>query len=105
MYAIRSYYGHYLDSGKLMGDRLCPEDEVRPEGTPLLHQVMKNGKRTVRPFSREESRQRVKRELAALPDRLRRLDQESELVAEVSPALKEMAEETDRRFSGSYNFV
>jgi len=96
----KQVYRHYLDSGKLMGDRLCPEDEVMPEGTPLLHQVMKNGKRTVPPISLEESRQRVKRELAALPDRLRRLDQESELVAEVSPALKEMAEETDRRFSG-----
>jgi len=94
----KQVYRHYLDSGELMADRLCPEDEAMPEGTPLLQQIMKNGKRTIAPISLEESRERVKRELATLPERLRRLDEASEFAPEISPALEALAKETDRRF-------
>src|SRR5262249_17922419 len=59
--------------GRLAGDVLSLEDD-RQEGEPLLVPVMQKGKRLHPPPSLAAIRERAARELARLPDALRRLD-------------------------------
>lgn len=77
------------EDGRDVGDVIARDDEDLP-GRPLLEEVMRGGERT--PAGRrglEDARARARREMARLPDRLRRLDAaDPPYPVEVSDALR-----------------
>jgi len=85
------------EDGKMAGDRLGLAEE-RQEGEPLLVPVMRGGRRVGRLPALVEARERCSRELAALPERLRRLEPaDPPYPVEPSAALVALAEACDRR--------
>jgi nicotinate phosphoribosyltransferase len=63
---------------------------------PLLAPVMRDGRRLGPAPSLAEIRERVRAELAALPEPLRGLDPAPPYPVEVAPALRDLAAEADR---------
>jgi nicotinate phosphoribosyltransferase len=82
--------------GRLRGDTIALSGES-PAGQPMLEPVMRRGRRLPQP-SLEESRALAGRELAALPERCRRLADPEPLVPQISPGLRAAAERVDREF-------
>lgn len=64
---------------------------------PLIHPVMCGGKRLQPPEMLAAIRERAKRELARLPEPLRRLEGEATYPVEIAAELKALAAEVDRR--------
>ncbi|MCS6877604.1 MAG: nicotinate phosphoribosyltransferase [Geminicoccaceae bacterium] len=83
------------EDGRMVGDRLGLAEE-RHEGTPLLVPVMRGGVRVGPLPGLAEARERCARELAALPERLRRLAPAEPYPVEPTPALLALAETCDR---------
>ncbi len=82
--------------GRLLRDVLTVEGDGQP-GEPLLAPVMREGRRLAPPEPLEAIRERVARELAALPPALRALEPAAEHFAcEISPALRALTESVDR---------
>jgi len=92
----KQVYREYDASGCIVRDTIGLVDEPLP-GTPLLHPVMRGGRRLPQP-SLEQSRDLARRAFSTLPDRCRPLADPEPLVPEVSPALRELAERVDREF-------
>jgi nicotinate phosphoribosyltransferase len=84
--------------GRMVSDVLSPADDDAP-GAPLLEPVMRGGKRLARP-TLDDIRARVKRNLAALPEALRRLEPGAAYPVQISDAVVRLAGETDRRSLG-----
>jgi len=84
------------ESGRMAGDRLGLAEE-RQEGEPLLVPVMRGGRRIGPLPTLAEARERCARELAALPESLRRLDPAPAYPVEPTAALRALAEACDRR--------
>ncbi len=82
--------------GGLAGDTLALEGE-EAEGEPLLVPVMRRGRRVGPLPTLAQSRDRAAAELAALPPYLRRLDGGAPYPVTVSPGLRALAAEVDRR--------
>jgi len=83
-------------SGLLAGDTLgLATDDT--EGEPLLVPVMRAGRRLAPPDTLAAARRRAAAALASLPASLRRLDRPSTYDAEVSPSVRALADEVDRR--------
>jgi nicotinate phosphoribosyltransferase len=76
--------------GKIETDVIVAADEIERPGEPLLHQVMKGGARLQAPPTIHESRERARRQLAALPARYQTLRE-----ADVYPV--HFSEELERR--------
>ncbi len=82
--------------GRLLRDVLTVEGDEQP-GEPLLVPVMREGRRLAPPEPLEAIRERVARELAALPPELRALEPaERHFACEISPALRALTEAVDR---------
>jgi nicotinate phosphoribosyltransferase len=75
----------------------APASERPGAGEPLIHQVMRGGNRLQPPETLFAIRERAKRELARLPEPLRRLDAKATYPVEVSKELKALAAEVDKR--------
>ena len=90
----------YGSDGRMVGDVLAIEGH-EVAGEPLLQPVMRSGRRLrpVEPLA--EIKLRAKRELARLPEPLRRLDPEATYPVEVAPELVALAAEVDRRMQQS----
>jgi len=86
---------NYDSDGRMEGDVLSIEDDCH-RGEPLIHLVMKDGKRLRPPTSLEDIRQRSAFELDRLPEPLRRLE-DATYPVEVAGALKKLAQEVDKR--------
>lgn len=85
------------EGGTMVGDRLGLADE-RQQGQPLLVPVMRRGQRVAPLPSLSEARERCARELAALPEHLRRLEPaDPPYPVEPTPALVALAQACDRR--------
>ena len=82
----------------MAGDVLSLEDDDAL-GAPLLEPVMRGGKRLARP-TLDDIRARVKRNLAALPEALRRLEPGAAYPVQISDAVVRLAGEADRRSLG-----
>lgn len=67
----------------------------RQPGHPLLQEVMKGGRRVVPSPSLTDIRARARRELAALPDPLRHLDEAAPFDVRISEALRKLTQEVD----------
>jgi nicotinate phosphoribosyltransferase len=82
--------------GRMAGDTVALEDDAQP-GLPLLETVMKNGRRVTLQPSLADIRAYSARNLAALPDGLRRLDSSAAYPVQVADTLVRLAAECDRR--------
>jgi nicotinate phosphoribosyltransferase len=92
----KQVYRRFHADGRWRGDAVTLADE-RAEGTPLLQPVMRAG-RLVAPLpSLEESRARLQRELASLPDALRSIDPVAPPRPAISASLVHLAEAIDAR--------
>jgi nicotinate phosphoribosyltransferase len=83
-------------AGRMAGDVLGLEGE-RQEGTPLLVPIMRGGTRVAPLPAMAELRRRAAASLAALPDSLRTLSPAPSYEVAVTPALRALAAECDRR--------
>ena len=83
--------------GKPAGDTLTTEGDPQP-GHALVQPAMRGGRRVASLPSLEDARRHAARELARLPEPLRRLET-ARYPVEVAPALRRMAEECDRRLT------
>jgi nicotinate phosphoribosyltransferase len=79
----------------MAGDTISLADD-RQEGEPLLAEVMRAGKRTEPPPALAAIREHAARELARLPEPLRRLDPGRAYEVAVGEALRALAESFDR---------
>jgi nicotinate phosphoribosyltransferase len=86
--------------GRMIGDVLSTADDQQ-QGEPLLHLVMKEGKRVGPPESLKAIRQRAAHDLARLPEPLRRLDPGGTYPVRVADGLVELAAEFDQRLARS----
>ena len=82
----------------MAGDVLSVEDDDCP-GEPLIELVMQAGKRPEPGPTLDQIRARAARELARLPEPLRRLDPDASYPVEVSDALRHLAAEVDGRMA------
>ncbi len=85
-------------NGRMRGDVISLEND-KQDGEPLIHLVMQGGRRIDRPASLAQIRERAARELAALPESLRRLEPGILYPVEVTETLVRLASEVDRRIA------
>lgn len=86
-------------NGTISGDTLTIEGD-RQTGTPLLKPAMRNGLRVPSLPTLDEARLHAAQELARLPEPLRRL-RSTVYPVEISPSLRQLADECDRRAAGA----
>jgi nicotinate phosphoribosyltransferase len=92
----KQVWRRYGANGTMVGDVLSLEGDPQP-GEPLLHLVMREGRRVASAPTLAESRERAARDLARLPEPLRRLEAGATYPVEVAGALKRLAADVDRR--------
>lgn len=80
--------------GRFAGDVVSLADD-RQEGTPLLVPVMRGGRRVDGLPTLADARAHAARELACLPESLRRLDDPGSYRVDIAPALRALAAELD----------
>ncbi len=97
----KQVWRRYDANGKMSGDLLLLDEPARTAaGTgsePLIHPVMKDGRRLAPSPSLDTIRQHAKRELERLPDALRRLVPGATLAVEVADDLLALAAAVDAR--------
>jgi len=95
----KQVWRRYDAGGKIAGDLLSLDtDDVRSGGgEPLLHPVMKDGRRLAASPTLDAVRRHAKRELARLPDALRRLTPGASVTVEVADDLVKLAADVDKR--------
>jgi nicotinate phosphoribosyltransferase len=89
-----------VPGGTLDGDLLTLEG-APGDGEPLIQPVMRQGRRLSPPPPLDQLRARAAAELGALPAHLARLETAPAYPVEVSRALRDLAEEVDRRHGKS----
>lgn len=89
----------YDREGRMAGDVLSVETD-KHAGEALVVPVMRGGKRLAPAPSLDEIRARAARDLARLPESLRRLEQGVTYPVQVAEALVKLAEEADRHTAG-----
>ena len=88
----------YDADGRMSGDVLSVETDTQP-GEQLIHLVMKNGRR-IRPSpSLDEVRKHAAKNLAQLPEPLRRLEPDAQYPVEIGAALLQLTEEVDKHLA------
>lgn len=85
--------------GTMVGDTLTTADDLQA-GTPLLRPAMRQGRRVAGLPSLANARRNAAEELARLPEPLRRL-QAGFYPMEVSPAIRRLADDCDRRIAAA----
>jgi len=95
----KQVWRRYDADGCLAGDTLSTEDD-RQDGQPLLRPVMRAGRRLGPPPALDEVRDDAARELARLPDALRRLEPGATCTVTVSEKLRRLADQVDARMAG-----
>ena len=91
----KQVWRRYDQNGSMCGDVLSVETDQQ-EGEPLLHLVMQGGRRVAPSPKLADIRVRAARELARLPEPLRRLETDNYPV-EVGQSLSRLAAEVDKR--------
>lgn len=92
----KQVYRRYDAAGKLDGDTLTIVGDRQP-GQPLLAPVLRAGEASTPLPSLVEIRRHTSTELERLPMPLRELERHHEYLPAVSPALRELADQVDRR--------
>jgi nicotinate phosphoribosyltransferase len=86
----------YDENGRMRGDILSLEND-KQSGEPLVGPVMRTGKRIAAAPTLAQIREHAERELARLPEPLRRLESGAAYPVKVADALTAMAAEIDSR--------
>ena len=94
----KQVWRRYGPDGRMAGDILSLEDDAQP-GEPLLQPVMRGGRRIGPRPTLEEIRAHARRELARLPEPLRRLEPAASYPVQVADALVRLSAEVDRRLA------
>jgi nicotinate phosphoribosyltransferase len=94
----KQVWRRYGPDGRMAGDTLSIVDDEQP-GEPLVHLVMRAGKRVSRPSTLAEIRTHAARELQRLPTPLRELEPSATYSVHIGEALVELAAEFDRRLT------
>jgi len=89
----------YDAAGRMCGDVLSLEGD-RQGGEPLMQLVMQDGRRVAPSPPLADIRARAARELALLPEPLRRLEPAASYPVEIGEALARLAGDVDRRLRG-----
>jgi nicotinate phosphoribosyltransferase len=84
--------------GRIAGDMISVDSDRQP-GRALLRPVMRAGTRLEAPTSLTDIRARTAAELATLTEPLRRLEPAAAYLVEVSPTLRRLTEDVDRRLA------
>jgi nicotinate phosphoribosyltransferase len=95
----KQVYRHYGADGRMARDVLTLEDDARA-GSALIRPVMRGGKRLHPSPPLDSVRAHAARELARLPEPMRRLEPGTEYQVEVAGALSALAREVDRATGG-----
>jgi len=96
----KQVWRQYGADGRMAGDILGAEDEAQP-GEPLIHAVMRSGRRLDANPALADIRARAARALERLPEPLRRLEPGASYPVAVTDALTSLAAEVDRRLAPS----
>ncbi len=94
----KQIWRHHGADGMMAGDVLSTAAD-KQEGEPLIGKVMEGGHRVGPSPSLEQSRAHMARELKRLPATLRHLEPGAAYEVQVAEALRQLAEETDRRLA------
>jgi nicotinate phosphoribosyltransferase len=92
----KQVWREYDTDGRMSGDILTLEGDKQP-GEALIVPVLRQGKRLSSAETLATIRERAARELARLPEPLRRLEQETPYPVKVSDALTRLAAEASKR--------
>jgi len=92
----KQIYRWHDGEGRITRDLLTLEGDAQ-DGQALIEPVMREGRRLHPSPSLEDVRKHAASQLETLPERLRRLDGPAGLKVEVSPPLRNLADEVDRR--------
>jgi nicotinate phosphoribosyltransferase len=96
----KQIWRRYDAAGRMCGDVLSTEDDRQP-GDPLMQLVMQGGRRVGQTPALAEIRARAARDLARLPDPLRRLEPGASYGVAIGQALERLAGEVDSRLRGA----
>ncbi len=92
----KQVWRRYRADGRMAGDVLTLADHQKL-GEPLIHPVMREGRRIAAKPSLDDIRRRAKRELECLPDELRQLAPSAGYEVEIADDLVKLAADVDRR--------
>ena len=92
----KQVWRRYGPDGAMAGDVVSLEDDPQT-GEPLLHLVMREGRRVAPPPTLAECRTRARRDLARLPKPLRGLESGATYPVEAADALRRLVAEVDSR--------
>ena len=90
----KQVYRHYDGTGRATRDVLALADDLVP-GTPLLRPVLRGGRPLDPRPALAAARERVRTELARLPDGLRSLREPAEYAVDVAPSVRTLAARLD----------
>jgi nicotinate phosphoribosyltransferase len=96
----KQVWRNYDSAGRMCGDVLSLEHDNQ-RGEPLLQLVMQGGRRVAPSPSLSDMRAHAARELARLPEPLRRLEPGARYPVEIGGALQRLAGEVDSRLEAS----
>ena len=94
----KQVWRRYGSDGRMVGDILSIESDDQ-SGEPLIQLVMSGGHRVALSPALAEIRTRAARNLAQLPEPLRRLDPQASYPVQVADALVRLASEVDSRLA------
>jgi nicotinate phosphoribosyltransferase len=94
----KQVWRHYGPDGRMVGDVISVEGD-RQAGEPLIEQVMRGGRRVAPSPTLADIRARAARDLARLPEPLRRLEPQASYPVQVAEALSRLAHEVDLRLA------
>jgi nicotinate phosphoribosyltransferase len=98
----KQVWRRYAADGRMIGDLLSLDaPALLRDGEPLLHPVMRGGRRLAPSPTLDDIRRHAKHELERLPDALRRLEPGAAYPVEVADDLVKLAGEVDRRLHGT----
>ncbi len=92
----KQVYRWFDENGRMLRDLLTVEED-RQDGTALVEPVMAAGERLAPSPGLEDVRAHAARQVATLPEGLRRLEDADAYPVEVSGPLRDLADEVDRR--------
>lgn len=95
----KQVYRFLTPEGRISHDVLTTEDD-QASGIPLLRPVMTGGRRIAPPPGFEQMRSHAARELGGLPPVLHRLGNRPAYRVEISPEIRRLAAEVDRKTGG-----
>ena len=97
----KQVYRRRSDNGSFDGDFVTLASDVHPDGEDLIAPVMRAGKRIAPAETLERIRERCSEQLASLPGHLTALGvTPKRYPVQMSPRLKELADEVDNRIAG-----